>query len=282
MLKSKFGHAILRVMQFLAALYLGLLLVVFFAQRRLIYQPRKASYESLLETARGNGLEPWQNSSGETIGWKHLNAGPPPRERLLIVHGNAGCAIDRADYADGLQRATPWDIYILEYPGYGSRGGSPSQSSIFHAANEAMELLKKEGPVYIMGESLGTGVAAYLAGSYPEMVRGMLLIAPYHNLTGVAATHMPIFPVRLMLWDRFPSAEYLKNYHGPIAMLFAGQDVVVPNRFGHQLYDSYQGPKKFWQVPQAGHEDLLSQTDGWWQKLIAFWKSNATAKIQAP
>jgi uncharacterized protein len=151
MLKSKWGRAILRVMQFLAALYLGLLLLVFFAQRKLLYQPRKDSYANLLKSAQGDGFEPWQNGAGQYIGWKQLTAVKGEHGRLLIVHGNAGCAVDRTDYADGLKRVAPFDIYILEYPGYGARGGSPSQTSLFQAATEAMELLKKEGPVYVMG-----------------------------------------------------------------------------------------------------------------------------------
>ena len=280
MLKTKWGRALLRVIQFLAVLYLGLVLVVFFAQRKLLYHPTRASYEIFLKHAQARGFEPWRNSAGQFIGWKQISQVKEPHGRLLIVHGNGGCAIDRADYADGLKRVAPWDIYILEYPGYGARGGAPSQKSIFAAASEAMELLKKDGPVYIMGESLGTGVAAYLAGAYPEAVGGVLFIAPYHNLTEVAAVHMPIFPVRLMLLDRYPSWTYLHKYHGPVYMLFAGQDIVVPNRFGRQLFDSYEGPKKFLEVPQAGHETLLTETDKWWHDLSEFWKSNAPGTIQ--
>jgi pimeloyl-ACP methyl ester carboxylesterase len=280
MLKSKWARGLSRVIQFLAILYLGLLLLVFFAQRKLLYQPTKASYETLLKIAQGEGYEPWQNSSGEFIGWKQISPVKQSHGRLLIVHGNAGCAVDRTGYADGLKRVAPLDVYILEYPGYGARGGSPSQKSIFLAASEGMELLKKDGPVYVMGESLGTGVAAYLAGTYPETVAGLLLIAPYHNLIDVAQAHMRIFPVALLLLDRFPSARYLQNYRGPVAMLFAGRDVIVPNRFGHALYDGYQGPKKFWEVPLAGHNDLLEQTDEWWQGVAAFWKANAVPGIE--
>src|SRR5271168_1430687 len=101
MLKSKWVRRLLRVIQFLAILYLGLLLLVFFAQRKLLYQPTKASYESLLSIARGSGFEPWRNSSGEFIGWKQISPVKQLHGRLLIVHGNAGCAVDRTDYADG-------------------------------------------------------------------------------------------------------------------------------------------------------------------------------------
>ncbi|HZV36033.1 MAG TPA: alpha/beta fold hydrolase, partial [Verrucomicrobiae bacterium] len=204
-----------------------------------------------------------------------------PHMRLLYVHGNGGCAMDRFNFADDLRTIVPLDFYILEYPGYGCREGSPREKSLFASADEALDLLKKDGGVYVVGESLGTGVACYLAGTYPQTVLGMLLIAPYNNLTAVAQAHMPIFPVGLLLLDRFPSATFLKNYHGPVAMLFAGRDTVVPDRFGHKLYDGYDGPKKFWEMPEAGHGGLLVQTDAWWRGLVAFWKADAVKTASA-
>jgi fermentation-respiration switch protein FrsA (DUF1100 family) len=133
-----------------------------------------------------------------------------------------------------------------------------------------MAVLQKDGPVYVVGESLGTGVAAYIAGTHSNSVAALLLIAPYHNLGDVAQGHMPIFPAKYMLRDKFPSAEYLRNYHGSLAVLLAGEDTVVPNRFGRRLFDAYAGPKKLWEIPKAGHNDLPYVPVEWWKELVAF------------
>src|SRR5579872_2925018 len=213
MSKSKLTRMVLRWLKILSLLYLTLFLVVFLIQRRLLYHPDKIPVESLMKEARQRGFLPWQNTAGEFIGWKQAGGAGGERKRILIVHGNAGCAINRLDYAGGLQGLEPFDVYILEYPGFGGRPGSPSQDSLFQAADEAMNLLEKQGDVYVLGESLGTGVAAYLAGGHPQTVRGMLLLAPYHDLTEVAQSHVLIFPVRWMLRDKFPSATWLQKYH---------------------------------------------------------------------
>jgi hypothetical protein len=255
-------------------IYLCLGLVVFLGQRRLLYFPLRTPIAVQRQMAMAEGFQEWLNAQGEVIGWKQTSASHLPRSRLLIVHGNAGNAINRLDYARGLQDLGPWDVYILEYPGYGARSGKPSQRSFFKAADEAIGLLKPDGPVYIMGESIGTGVAAYLAGTRSEVVRGLLLIAPYNRLVPVAQAHMRIFPAWLFLLDRFPSEDYLESYHGPVAMLFAGNDRIVPNRFGHRLYDGYRGPKKFWEIPGAGHNDLLQQPADWWRGLVDFWNTH--------
>jgi hypothetical protein len=262
---------ILQIVRILAGAYFGLLLIVFFGQRKFIYHPSRDARDVLEKYAGAEGFQAWQNHAGQFIGWKKINASSGARQRLLIVHGNAGSAIDRLNYANELESLKPLDVYVLEYPGYGPRPGSPSQKSLFQAADEAVTLIKEDGPFYVIGESLGTGVACYLAGTYPESIRGMLLLAPYDNLTDVGQCHMPLFPVKWLLLDRFPSSSYLKNYHGPVAVLVAGRDVVVPMRFGRKLYDGYEGPKQIWESSEAGHDDLLDQSESWWRDLVAFW-----------
>ena len=105
-----------------------------------------------------------------------------------------------------------------------------------------------------------------------SVARALLLIAPYHNLADVAQGHMPIFPAKYMLRDNFRSAEYLRTYHGSLAVLLAGEDTVVPNKFGKRLFDAYTGPKKLWKIPQAGHNDLPHAPPDWWKELLTFWK----------
>ena len=100
----------------------------------------------------------------------------------------------------------------------------------------------------------------------------VLLIAPFDNLGDVAQYHMPIFPAKWMLWDQFPSAERLRNYHGRLAVLLDGQDTVVPNRFGKKLFESFTGPKRIWNVPNGAHTALPDQPEAWWTEVVAFWK----------
>jgi hypothetical protein len=256
------------------AIYLGLVVLVFLGQRKFIYHPYRPARELSNQAAASHGFQAWENDQHQFIGWKKVAKTQRDHAQILIVHGNAGCAINRLDYAEEMQGLEPMDIYILEYPGFGQREGTPTQASLFQAATEAFGLLSKTGPVYVLGESLGTGVAAYLAGTFPQNIAGVFLIAPYNNLTDVAQRQMPMFPVRWLLKDRFPSDTFLQAYPGPIGVLLAGNDDVVPNQFGRKLFDGYQGPKKVWEIADAGHNDLVSQSGSVWKELFAFWNQN--------
>ena len=214
------------------------------------------------------------NPSGQAIGMKRLSTRQPAAGRVLIVYGNGSCATACAHYADVIQGIAAFDVFIVEYPGYADRPGSPNQKSLFHAANEAFQLLATSKPVYLVGESLGTGVAAYLAGAHPDQVAGVVLLAPYNRLADAAQYHYPILPAHLLLVDRFPSEDYLRHYHGPVAVLVAGEDQVVPEKFGRRLYDGYAGPKRLWEFPQGDHGTVMSQPPEVWKQIITFLQAN--------
>src|SRR5688572_6673543 len=124
-------------------------------QRAMIYHPVRYAPGALDSVALEQNLKPWFNKESERIGWQP-SAPATAAAQVLIVHGNAGSALDRVDFAKGLQCAGPINVFILEYPGYGDRTGKPSQTSLLEAATEAFQLLTNSGPIYVVGESLGT------------------------------------------------------------------------------------------------------------------------------
>jgi pimeloyl-ACP methyl ester carboxylesterase len=255
--------------------YLIALVATAMAQRRMIYHPGVFTPADADQMALNARLERWTNTTGAAIGWKRLSPAQPAQGRVLVVYGNASVAIGCAHYADDIQSVAPFDVFILEYPGYGDRPGSPNEKSLFRAADEALPLLGTNVPVYLVGESLGSGVAAYLAGTHPDRVAGLMLLSPYNRLADVAQYQMPIFPVRLLLLDRFPSEDYLKHYHGPVGMMVDGWDVVVPAKFGLRLYHGYAGPKRLWEYPHGNHISIGEPPVKFWKSVVDFWQTNA-------
>src|SRR5690606_26402997 len=141
-----------------------------------------------------------------------------------------------------------WEVHVFEYPGYGAKPGSPGEKRFAVAAREAFEALgtEDERPVFLLGESLGSGVACSLAAEFPERVAGLVLVTPFTSLPDVAAHHYSFFPVRWLLRDRYENAEALQGYGGPLAVLLAGRDEIIPAALGRKLHDGYDGPKQLW------------------------------------
>lgn len=225
--------------------------------------------------ARSANLERWKNPTGQFIGFKRPSPKQPAEGTILVTHGNSGTAIDCAHYADDIQKIAAFDVFILEYPGYGDRPGSPSQKNLFQAATEGFQLLPTNKPIYLVGESLGSGVASYLAGTFSNKISGVILISPFDQLAGVAQYHYPYLPVRLLLADPFPSADFLRHYHGKIAFTVDGKDAVVPEKFGLRLFSDYNGPKKLWKFPDGGHCQITEPQTNFWKEAVGFWQNHS-------
>lgn len=252
--------------------YAAILLAVAVLQRRLIYFPTKLSRSVAEPVAAQNGFTPWLGRNGQLFGWK-MAASSNSIGSVLVAHGNAGCALDRDYLARPLHTALPLDVYVLEYPGYGAREGSPRLKDILAAGEEALAALPSELPVYLVSESIGAGVVAHLAKVHPERVNGLALFVPYDDLGNVGQAAMPWLPVKLLLRDRFQPARWLADYRGPMKVVLAGADEVIPTRFGQRLFDGYGGPKSLQVIPGARHNEVAEQSPEWWREVFAFWQS---------
>lgn len=268
--KPRKGRRALQLILGLLVSYVALALLVMLVQRRLIYLPSKFTADIASAFAKQEGFREWRNKSGEHMGW-HIPATSTSTSAVLVIHGNAGCALNRGYLAKPIHAASGADVYVLEYPGYGCREGSPSQETVLSAAEKAMEDLSGKASVYVVSESLGTGAAAHLAEKFEKQVSGMALFAPYDKLTSVGQSQMPFLPVGLLLRDRYNPAASLKKYRGPVKVIVAGADTIIPPRFAQRLYDGYGGPKEIEVIPGAGHNDIAEQSAEWWRKTLAFW-----------
>jgi pimeloyl-ACP methyl ester carboxylesterase len=245
-------------------------------QRKLLYFPTKIPADVVVQAAKEHGFVPWENPSGQIIGWK-MPASGTAAGSVLIVHGNAGCAIGRDYLAQPVHDAEPVDVFVLEYPGYGAREGSPSKISLDAAAEEAFQLLPADRPKFLVSESIGAGVACELAKDHPQEVAGLVLFVPYHDLASVAQRHFWFLPAYFLLRDRFNPAECLQGYHGPVKFVVAGADEIIGPASGLRLANGYSGPKELQVFAGAHHNDVSGQPAVWWQEVFSFWQKNAAA-----
>jgi len=238
---------VLRTGIILLALYLILLVVVCLIQRSLLFFPTHLT--------RAGALTPWRDGL-RTIGF--CRKVPGARTVWLMMHGNAGQAADR-EYV--LSRMSDQDsLYVLEYPGYGLREGSPSRDSMDQAAAQAYQLLRSQypnTPVCVLGESVGSGPACALALQKvpPDKI---VLVVPFDTLASVAAEHLRILPAGLMLRDRWDNVATLRHFTGPVDIYGATGDGVIPIKHAKALAKKVPGAR-FIEI-EGGHNDWASSS----------------------
>jgi uncharacterized protein len=220
-------------------------------QRKLLYFP---THEDSSQMAQNFSLKPWKIEN-EVIGYarevRH------PRRIWLMLHGNGGQAVDRVYALSAFNEDD--SVFILEYPGYGTRAGSPSKDAFDAAAKAGYQQLREKHPnleVNVLSESLGSGAACSLA-SLPRPPDRVVLVVPFDRLTSVAQEKLWILPVGLMLFDRWNNIEALTGYHGRVDIYGATEDIVIPIHHAKNLADNVSG-SHFHAMP-CGHNEWADQ-----------------------
>ena len=211
-------------------------------ERKLLFYPSHAT--------DANGLQPWVKDN-RLIGFSRMVESP--KNVWLMIHGNGGQAADRSYAIHCFSNED--SVFILEYPGYGTRSGKPSRKSFNEAAEEAyfeLRQLYPGVPVCVVGESIGSGGASYLASldSPPEKVA---LVVPFDILSLVAKERFPSTIVKLVLRSNWDNVNALSGYDGPVDLFGAKLDTVIPVSHAQALAKSIPNSRFF--LIDGGHND---------------------------
>jgi uncharacterized protein len=237
----------------IGALYLLSLAAVATFQRSLLYLPRTGPMSpSEAGFAKAQEAEVVTEDGNKLVAW-YVPAAIGKRV-LLYFHGNAGSLIERVPRFAALT-ADGNGLLAISYRGYFGSTGSPTETGLHLDAEAAYRKARSLGydadRIVVIGESLGTGVAVALAAR--KSVAAVILDSPFTSTVDIAAARFWMLPVRYLMWDRFMSSQSIGKIHVPILMAHGTGDTIVPFRFGSELFAAANEPKRFIEVPNAGH-----------------------------
>jgi pimeloyl-ACP methyl ester carboxylesterase len=150
-------------------------------------------------------------------------------------------------------------MYFVEYRGYGASTGEPSEAALYSDALKIYDTLSLENfeSVSVIGRSLGSGVATYLASK--RQLDAMVLITPYDSILNVAQQRYPIFPLSMLLKDKYESSDRAPELSLPTLVLIAPNDTVVPGAHTLNLIKSFRSNNVSQvTVPNTGHNSILN------------------------
>lgn len=219
----------------------------------------------------------WQVTASDYRGLIATSEAPAPNGTIVIFHGNGGTAVDRGFYLEPLM-TLGFRVILAEYPKYGGRPGKVGEKPFVADGLETIRLAYQQygEPLYLLGESLGCGVAAAVAKQTSVPVAGIILITPWDTLASVAKSLFPFLPVQLVLTDKYDSIANLKNFPKNISVVAAERDEILPIRHANNLYANLpEGQKRMWVILGAGHNDWPLHADGsLWREMTDFVKVN--------
>jgi fermentation-respiration switch protein FrsA (DUF1100 family) len=236
----------LKLLLLLALIYVGVCVLAWVFQSRLIYFPGPPpahtpdayglAYEEVaLITADGLKLQAWSLPVESASGC------------VLVCHGNAGNIEHRLLLARAFQ-AMGLSVLLFDYRGYGNSEGRPSEQGTGLDAQAALDWLLDEqgldpGQIVLYGESLGGGVALALAAGRP--LAAVIVESTFTSLPELGARIYPLLPVRLIASIRYDNLAALRTLRAPLLVIHSPQDDIVPFDFGRELFEAAPAPKEF-------------------------------------
>jgi len=265
-----------RLIFMLLAVYVFIVIVVYFNQRSLQYFPARMSPGK----PEDNNVPEMREVFVETEdGLKLLAWFAPPQDKngkiVVYYHGNAGHIGYRAGKARHFIEAG-YGILLLEYRGFARNPGRPSEEGFYKDGRAALRWLEREGyspAQYVLyGESIGSGVAVEMARAIQP--RYLILEAPFTSAADVAKRAYFFLPVDLLMKDRYDNIDKIKNITSSLLIVHGDEDEVIHQSQGRSLYEAANHPKEFVSINGGHHANLYEHHAGhviveWLDKQVA-------------
>ncbi|WP_373072766.1 alpha/beta hydrolase [Sulfurimonas sp.] len=129
-------------------------------------------------------------------------------------------------------------VYLVQYRGYLNSTGIPNEKSLYSDALHIYDQIKNRyESVSVIGRSLGSGIATYLASK--REIEKLVLVTPFDSIEKVAQQKFKIFPISLMLRDKYDSASRIEDIDTDTLIIYAQNDMTVYNERTKELIKEF-------------------------------------------
>jgi fermentation-respiration switch protein FrsA (DUF1100 family) len=213
-----------------------------------------------------------------------LPAQGPAQATVLHLHGNAENISTHIGSVYWMP-ARGFNVFLLDYRGYGVSLGSPSVEGALEDIDSAMRTLLARADVdrsrvIVFGQSLGGALAIdYVAHSpYRQDVRALIVESAFSGYREITREKLADF---WLTWPlQYPLSWTVSDDHSPLRavgqispipllILHGDKDPIVPLHHGQRLYEAARDPKALWVVPGGGHTEA-TRDDALRDRLTAY------------
>jgi fermentation-respiration switch protein FrsA (DUF1100 family) len=260
--QGKIMSVFITIFAIIAAVYIGLSVLLFLMQSRILYQPMRG-YDY---TPADYGLDYEKVSlsapDGVTLaGWFVPAEGA--ERTVLFCHGNAGNISHRLDTLQMFHQLG-LNCLIVDYRGYGDSTGKPTEIGTKIDMLAGFQwLLEEKGTrpeaIILFGRSLGGSVAAMIAKDVNPA--GLVIESCFTSFDDVGAHYYPWLPVRLFSRFDYNTLEAVKQVRCPVLVIHSPGDEIIPYKFGQQIFAAANEPKQFADLAGTHNEGFFDNDD---------------------
>jgi len=187
---------------------------------------------------------------------------------ILVLHGNAQNLSTHVNSVLWLVKEG-YNLFIIDYRGYGWSGGKPTLEGVHADADAALEKLfsmpeTDPNRVVVLGQSLGGSIAIYTVTHSPhkDRIRALVIDSVFSSYRRIAREKLDSFwltwpfqyPLSWTINDDYSAVRWIAKVSPmPILILHGLDDKVVPVHHGRMLSEAALPPKELWLTARPGH-----------------------------
>jgi len=260
----------LKIIIYAAIIYSCYLVILFFAQRQLIYPGQHLTGQSENYFPHYEYRQTWlMTPTGKVEAWLML-ANPQSEHKLpavIFAHGNGELIDHWSDFfADYLSMGI--NVFLVEFPGYGRSEGSPSQKSIHETFVLGYDWLINQPEVdadTIIGHGRSIGGGAICDLMLVRKLKALILQSTFTTLKQFAHYYLaPEFLIR----DPFNNEQNIKQFTGPILFVHGKQDQIIP--FENSVVLQKAAINATLIAYDCGHNDCPNDFKDYWLQIKNF------------
>ena len=245
MLKYKMINFLITLIKLLLLAYITFGFLLFINQRDLLYAPTDKVQHIFNEVIFHNDKE--------SINVIVVN---DKKDKAILYFAGNGDTIARSAFA--FDRFFPdHTVYLVNYRGYGGSSGYPTEEALYSDALTVFDQIRsKHSDIAVLGRSLGSGIATYIAVT--RDIAKLVLITPYDSVQSMAQERFPIYPMSILLKDKYDSISRIKDIEVKTLVVIAEQDNVIELKHSQNLIDAFPDSKVEVKIIEGvGHNNIL-------------------------
>ena len=181
---------------------------------------------------------------------------------IIYFGGNGECSYQHMRLRDQRGYYSGYNYMFIDYEGYGLNKGSPHYLNMYEQSLAVFDYASSladtdSGRIIVMGYSLGTGCAVYLAASRPAA--GLILAAPYASGYDLYNNALPVFkgPFRLLVKQKLPSDQFARRVSCPVLIIASQTDEIIPFSSSKRLSQLFSGSVDFMELDNVNHNGIF-------------------------
>ncbi|PCI25132.1 hypothetical protein COB57_02860 [Candidatus Peregrinibacteria bacterium] len=249
--------------------YIGLLFVLFFNQKNLIFIPSQKDYDTPLPQ---NVTNVYFTTTDEINlhGWFLDNKAD---KTVLFFHGNAGNVQNRRRQIE-IFETLGLNALIFDYREYGkSEGTIQSENDLYKDSQAAVKFLNNEKnidnkDIIIWGRSLGGAIAIDTASK--NDFHKTIIESSFSSIQDMASHQFWYFGKLMILKFHFSSIDKIENISSPLLIMHSPTDEIIPFQQGEKLFKKASEPKTFFELKGSHNDGYMESFEGYIKSIQGF------------